>query len=103
MILTTRCRGLPTCARSPPGLQPAHHAAITVPDGVMPPGVAVTVSVSRSRTLSDHSSVGNCPEPVITIECSAMADLTEIEALRASVRGARSAAAALERVATRLD
>jgi len=32
-----------------------------------------------------------------------MADLTEIEALRASVRGARSAAAALERVATRLD
>jgi hypothetical protein len=32
-----------------------------------------------------------------------MADLTEIEALKASVRGARSAAAALEEVAGRIE
>src|ERR1051325_2246801 len=64
---------------------------------------AVAVSVCRSRTVADHGFVGKSAHPVTAIQCGGMVDLTEIEALRASLRGARESAAALADVASRVE
>ena len=61
------------------------------------------MGVSCSRTLSDHNSGRNCSEAVTTIQWPVMADLTEIEALKASLRGAHTAVAALAGVAARIE
>jgi hypothetical protein len=51
----------------------------------------------------DYRTVGYCSEPVTALEWDPMADLTEIEALKASLRGTLRSAEALSAVAARTE
>ena len=51
----------------------------------------------------DYSFVVKCAEAVIAIKWRGMADVTEIEALKASLRGVRATAEALSAVAAKVD
>jgi hypothetical protein len=51
----------------------------------------------------DYRTVAYCPEAVTRLEWGRMVDLTEIEALKASLRGALRAAEALSSVASRTE
>ena len=63
----------------------------------------VSGGVYRSWTPLVYSSVGHCAEPVTAIKWPRMADVTEIEALKASMRGARSAAGNLADLAVKVE
>lgn len=52
---------------------------------------------------TDYRTVAYCPEPVTCGKVVRMADLTEIEALKASLRGARRTADALSGVSARTE
>ena len=53
--------------------------------------------------FTDYRTVGHCPEAVTGLEWDRMVDLTEIEALKASLRGALRAAEALSPAAARTE
>jgi hypothetical protein len=63
----------------------------------------VSAGVYRPWTPPVYSSVGDCAEPVTAIKCRRLADVTEIEPLKASLRGARSAAGRLADIASKVE
>jgi hypothetical protein len=63
----------------------------------------VSGGVSRRWTPLAYNSVPECPESVSAIKWRRMADVTEIEALKASMRGARNAAGDLVDIGVKVE